>query len=323
MKVRASLLVAVIAASTACKRSHDEPASSAPVVPITPVGKDASAPAPSATDPWAKSSDAKQDPLKRPLFWSIEKDGKTSYLLGTMHMGVDPNTRIPKVVWEKFDQAKTFAMETDLAGGGSLDITLKGKETLRDLLGEAYWKKFEEAVGKDEAQRYLHYKPMIPATVLQMRSLPQTAPMDGVLLGRAMNQKKNIVYLEKLEHQAAMLEKWMTPRALRDMLDDLAEGEQHSKEMFAAYVAGDEQKLIGLAEQERADFKKHGRSEKEYDAQMDDLLYNRNASWIAPIEKLHAEGGGFIAVGAMHLIGKRSVLDLLQHRGFKVTRITP
>jgi uncharacterized protein YbaP (TraB family) len=29
-----------------------------------------------------------------------------------------------------------------------------------------------------------------------------------------------------------------------------------------------------------------------------------------------------VAVGAMHLLGKRSVLDLLQQRGFKVARVT-
>jgi len=61
----------------------------------------------------------------------------------------------------------------------------------------------------------------------------------------------------------------------------------------------------------------------EYDREMDDLLYGRNASWIAPIEQLHAAGGGFVAVGALHLLGPRSVLDLLAHRGYRVTRVAP
>src|SRR5688500_10624373 len=54
-------------------------------------------------------------PLPRPLFWSIEKDGKTSYALGTMHGGVDAHERLPTIVWDKLDAAKTFAMETDTA----------------------------------------------------------------------------------------------------------------------------------------------------------------------------------------------------------------
>lgn len=314
------LVVAVLmAAATGCRKSDE--GHRVPVAPITPTGSDAGAAAAPA-DPWAKG-EAKQDPLAHPLFWSIEKDGKTSYALGTMHMGVDPLTRIPKLVWQKFDQAKTFAMETDLSGSDKLDIKLAGNRTLRDELGEEYWKKLVAALGESDANRFLHFKPMIPATVLSMRGLPQTAPMDGVLVGRAINQKKKIVYLEAIEREAAVLEKWMTVRALKEMIDDLGEGEKHSKEMLAAYIAGDEAKLVSLSDQERDDFKRHGRTDKEYDEQMDDLLYKRNASWIEPIEKLHADGGGFIAVGAMHLIGKRSVLELLRQKGYTITRVTP
>jgi len=314
--VVAALMVAV----SGCKKSDE--GQRLPVTPITPAGSDAGAAPGAAADPWAKG-EAKQDPLKHPLFWSIEKDGKTSYALGTMHMGVDPQTRIPQIVWQKLDQAKTFAMETDLAQSDKLDIRLEGNRTLKDELGDEYWKKLVAAVGESDANRFLHLKPMIPATVLSMRGLPQTAPMDGVLLGRALNQKKQIVYLEAIEKEAAVLEKWMTARALKDMIDDIGEGEKHSKEMLDAYVAGDEAKIVELSDQERGEFKKHGRTDKEYDEQMDDLLYKRNASWIEPIEKLHADGGGFIAVGAMHLVGKRSVLDLLRQKGYQITRITP
>ena len=81
--------------------------------------------------------------------------------------------------------------------------------------------------------------------------------------------------------------------------------------------------MLALSDQERAEWKKFGRSEAEYDRMMDEMLYERNASWIEPIERLHAAGGGFIAVGAMHLVGQRSVLDLLRQRGYKVTRLTP
>jgi uncharacterized protein YbaP (TraB family) len=38
---------------------------------------------------------------------------------------------------------------------------------------------------------------------------------------------------------------------------------------------------------------------------------------------LHAAGGGFVAVGALHLVGPRSVLDVLAHRGYRVTRLAP
>jgi uncharacterized protein YbaP (TraB family) len=93
--------------------------------------------------------------------------------------------------------------------------------------------------------------------------------------------------------------------------------------MLAAYVAGDEPTMLALGDEERTDALHHGYTPAEYDREVDDLLYGRNASWIAPIEQLHAAGGGFVAVGALHLLGPRSVLDLLAHRGYRVTRVAP
>jgi uncharacterized protein YbaP (TraB family) len=300
MKLRtAGLLVAILAASVSCKKA------------------DAPAPRPTQPLPTAK------EPLPHPLFWAVEKDGKTTYVLGTMHMGVDPQARIPELVWRKLDEAPAFAMETDLSKAASLDVMRHDGRTLRADLGDAYWTKLEQALGADTAQRMDHMKPMIPATLISMRGLPETPAMDGALFGRASNEHKKIVFLEPIEREEQVLEKWMDVRALEAMLDDLPAGEQHSKDMLAAYIAGDEAKIQALTDAERADFKKSGRTDAEYDQQMDDLLFARNASWVPELEQLHASGGAFVAVGAMHLIGNRSVLDLLRQRGYKVTRLTP
>ena len=55
---------------------------------------------------------------------------------------------------------------------------------------------------------------------------------------------------------------------------------------------------------------------------MEELLYKRNASWIDAIDELHRADSAIVAVGAAHLIGKRSVLELLSARGYKITRVT-
>ncbi|HUS31495.1 MAG TPA: TraB/GumN family protein [Kofleriaceae bacterium] len=319
MKLRnAGILVALLVAVGACKKSEPQAQKAGSGVAQVTVGSaDGSS---AATDPWAKPKVAK-DPLAKPLFWSLEKDGKTDYILGTMHTGVDPEARLPDIVWKKLDEAKTFAMETNLADAGKLEVLRKDGTSLEDELGPEYWKKLEAAIGVQEASRLRGFKPMIPATLLALRGLPETPPMDGALHGRALNQHKEIVFLEDITAQGSVLEKWMNTKALKDILDDLEIGEKRSKEMLAAYISGDEARIEAISNEEREDFKRHGRSEKEYDEQMEDLLYKRNASWIPILEKIH--GNAFIAVGAMHLIGKRSVLDLLQQQGYKVTRITP
>lgn len=312
MKLRnAGLLAVVLAAAVSCDRGQDR---------ARPTG--ASVAQGGSDDPWSKQEPTKE-PMQRPLFWRLEKDGKTSHLLGTMHLGVDPNTRLPQIVWDKLDAAPAFAMEIDPSQMSAVDLSRTDGKTLRDELGEVYWKKLEDALGAASAKQLLKMKAMIPATMISVRGLPPTPAMDGVLHGRALNQKKKMVYLETLALELEVLEKWMTAQTLKDLLDDIPGTEQRSKDMLAAYLAGDEAKMQAIQDSERADWKKLGRPEAQYDEQMEDLLYKRNASWIDPIDKAHADGGAFIAVGAAHAIGPRSVIELLEQRGYKVTRITP
>jgi uncharacterized protein YbaP (TraB family) len=262
-------------------------------------------------------------PLAHPLLWSAEKDGRTTYLFGTMHTGVDAAARLPPVVWAKLDAARTFAMETDLDDPRAADAVPRAAGSLRDALGDDYWHKLETALGPDAARAVEHLPPMIPAASLSLRGLPTTPQMDRVLSERAAGEHKPIVFLEPASRQLALLARWIDLKALKLMLDELPSGEQHARAMLAAYVAGDERAIGRLSDDERTDALRHGYTAAEYDREMDDLLYGRNASWIAPIEQLHADGGGFVAVGALHLVGPRSVLDLLAHRGYRVTRVAP
>ena len=261
--------------------------------------------------------------LPHPLLWSAEKDGKTTYLFGTMHAGVDAATRLPPIVWNKLDAAPAFAMEADLDDPAAAAAIQPTASSLRDELGDAYWQKLETAIGAATARAVEHLPPMVPAVALSTRGLPSTPAMDKVLSARAVGEHKPIVFLEPATRQLALLGKWLDLRALRMMLDDVPANEQHARAMLAAYVAGDDRKILALGDDERAEALRHGYTAPEYDREMEELLYGRNASWIAAIEKLHDGGGGFVAVGALHLVGPRSVLDLLAQRSYHVARVVP
>ena len=330
MKLDRKVLVIAMFALGACKSTAPDPgpppaAATSPTAPATakpaPAIPAQAQPATPGADPWSKPA-PKKDPLARPMFWSIEKDGKTTFLLGTIHLGVDAETRLPDLVWKQLDAAPTFAMETDLSDGSLMDSFKRTSGTLHEELGPAYWKKLEDALGPQVAKGIDGMKAMVPASVLAMRGMPQTPPMDGILVERAKREHKQIVFLEPASAETAVLEKWMDTRALKEMLDD-TEGPARQTALLDAYLAGDDAKMLALTDDERTEAVKHGYTNAEYDQEMDDLLFHRNASWIGAIEKLHAGGGGFIAVGAAHLIGKGSVLDLLAKRGYKVTRVAP
>jgi len=269
----------------------------------------------------AQPAGRKHDVLPHPLLWAATKDGKTTYLLGTIHVGIDADAQLPDVVFEKLDASPAFAMETDLGDPVLAHLGERASGSLHQDLGPEYWRKLEDVLSPGIARRVDDKKAVIAATLLALKDLPVTAPMDGTLHARAAVKKKRLVYLEPAATEAAVLEEVMDTKMLKSMLDEPAAGSRQLKEMLAAYKAGDADKIAEVNAGERATALAHGFTAAEYDAVMDKLLYRRNASWIAPIEKLHAEGGGFVAVGALHLAGRRSVLELLTARGFTIERV--
>src|SRR5512139_170993 len=179
------MLVSLVGTSACRKAADPKPESQQPQQPsVAKVEGSGSAPGsaesagPAATvDPWQQKA-AKKDPLKAIFFWSAEKDGKTTYFLGTMHMGVEPETRLPQIVWDKLDAAKTFAMEADLSDPKLGDVMMRTKGSLHEDLGDDYWAKLEAAVGP-MAKQMDRLTPMAAAAMMALKDLPKTSPMDG------------------------------------------------------------------------------------------------------------------------------------------------
>ncbi len=314
---RAVVVVTLVAAlGTACKNGPETATGTPAAPPSSPAAADTTA-APANTN--------RADParLPHPLFWSVERDGKATYFLGTMHAGIDAESRLPAIVWRKLDDARTFAMEADLDDPQAASMIRPTASSLRDALGDDYWKKLEAAMGPSVARAIEHMPPLVPAAQLAMRGLPATVAMDKALSARAVSEHKPLVFLEPATRQLAILDKWMDVKALKMLLDELPRTEQRSRAMLDAYVAGDEREIVAISDSEKDAALHHGYTAGEYDQEMNEVLYERNASWIDALEKLHADGGGFVAVGAMHLVGRRSVLELLAAKGYVVSRITP
>jgi uncharacterized protein YbaP (TraB family) len=320
---RAGLIAVIaliaLAAGAACE-PRDRPAQRAPA------GAGSAAAGP-AVDPWSRTAPAPatppREPLRRPLLWTAERAGKTTHFLGTMHVGVDAAAQLPAAVWDRLAAAPALAVETDVSDPALTRIGARASGTLRDDLGPTDWERLEVALTPGVARALSDRTAVVPATLLSVRGLPLTAPMDSVLVTRAKGRGQRIVYLETAASQIALLEKHLDVRALRMMLADLPRVERQAREMLAAYVSGDEQRILALAADQRRDALAFGYTAPEVDGMLDDLLYARNAAWLAAIEQLHASGGALVAVGALHLVGPRSVLALLAERGYRVARVEP
>lgn len=304
-------LVVTAAALVACKR-EPRPAQEAP------------APAPVAADPWVSTTPppAPKPVIAKPFFFSATKGGNTLYLLGTMHIGIDADRQLPSWVMAKLDAGHAFAMETDISDPSVVKLLVRtdGKK-LSDELSPEDWAKLKAALGDQVAEGMNGMKPFAALTTLAMKDLPMTAPMDSVLVARAQAAGKPIVYLEKVEAQLAAIDPFATAADVHALLANQEYSRAQSLQMVKDYTAGDAAALVRLFD-DKTLWLAAGRDPATYGEFLDATLTRRNRSWVAPLEQMAAAGGGFVAVGAAHLVGPNNVPDLLAAAGFTVARVT-
>lgn len=106
------------------------------------------------------------------------------------------------------------------------------------------------------------------------------------------------------DEQIAMLESTM---------DQLASLPKMMDKMLTSWANGTPERLAKMFMMEMGGFET---------AFLDRLLYARNQNWIPPLEGMLADNQeNLVIVGAAHLIGDESVLDLLEEAGYAVERI--
>ncbi|MCP4444446.1 MAG: TraB/GumN family protein [Myxococcales bacterium] len=328
-----SLLLALALATVGCKEkaNKDAPANAAPakaaetkqsvapeakVEAATPPGpgetKDTTANNKEASKP--VNDEAAVATITKPFFYSVTgPEGESGYLLGTMHLGVDAATELPKIVWDALAESKSLTIEANITDiKVAMGLMLPPGQNLRDILGEETWSLLVEKLGESTAKRLLPMKPAAAASAIAIQGIKMTVPMDLALFGRADETGKTIHYLEDAEFQLAMLDKVMTVDTIREMLTNTEATDM--KTMLQTYRAGDAEAL--LKEMEDASALGENGEEK-----LEALLYDRNENWIPKLEELFGQKQAFVAVGAAHLIGPRSVVALLSAKGYSIQRV--
>lgn len=265
-----------------------------------------------------------------PALWVVRDADSTLYLFGTIHMmraGVDwYDERISTA----FDSADELWLETDTAAGlGTvLPVMRYGmdwKGSLASRLGPEYTAKFEALARLMGAQPagFRYMRPWLAA--LTLTTLPMTregfqpaAGIDVQLEGFAARTHKPVRRLETISEQLRIFAD-LPPETeiamLREVIDDGFDGvdETPMADLVETWIEGDEAGLVVLVQTGEL---KPG--SPFYEA----LFTRRNEAWARKIEGIMAGAGtSFFAVGAGHLVGAGSVIELLTQKGFTVERL--
>ncbi len=301
-------------ASSARQSAGPAPLASA----TTPAGSAsaASAPAPSAS----ASATPAAGPKPTPFLWEVKKGTATSWLFGTMHLGTDAEKELHSIVFERLDGARVVVFEADVFDIDPFKAVelamMPPGQSVKDKLSPGRWKNLVDRVGsilmpESSLERF---KPWFLVTLVLQDMLPKTDPMDATLHPRAKKANKEIKFVETLEEQVKMVDKSMDVKLLDDTLGDLPLAERMLLDLASASRAGDVEKLTALSF-DPEEMKKHP-------AMFETLLYERNRRWIPKLVPLLEKGDVFVAVGAAHLLGDKSVNELLVAKGFTIRRVS-
>lgn len=263
-----------------------------------------------------------------PALWKVADEDTTIYLFGTVHAlkpdvqwydaEIDAALRsADTVVTEiKMDPESEAAMQQmALQRGMFTDGT-----TLRSVLDEEQTAKYEAALAGMgiPAATFDPFEPWMAGLTLTMLPLLQkgydpNSGVDKIILGKSGDTAKDA--LETVEFQLGIFDGMPMDQQVEFMIsaaEGAGEAEAMLDKMVAEWVEGDAE---GLADVMNEGMEGEGFAEV--------LLYNRNANWAEWIEsRLETTPGTvFIAVGAGHLAGERSVQDYLAERGIETTRV--
>ncbi|HEV7559655.1 MAG TPA: TraB/GumN family protein, partial [Kofleriaceae bacterium] len=163
--VRVALVMAMVACAAPKPKTEPAKPSLAQLFrepTIDPWRLDRAAPAPISHEPGMIANHLRAEKacpkVTAPYFYSVEKAGKKSVILGTRHIGVGL-AKMPSVVTDRLSAAKLAVLETP--PDNDEPPPDKPGPSLADAVGADQWRHFEELIGHDAAEVAEHAKPSV------------------------------------------------------------------------------------------------------------------------------------------------------------------
>ena len=275
---------------------------------------------------WSASSRAVVAQEKS-LLWQVSRDEKSIFLLGSIHYLRKENYPLNPAILNAFDASKRLVLEIDLnstSAESAQRVTLEkaiyrdGTSLAQNISEETYRLAARRANELGLDMRILN--PMKPwfaaltmvAIKLQQMGLDSRFGVDRYLAERAKGSGKPTAGLETLEFQLSLFDQLSNREQemmLRETVGELERLDKDINDIVKSWFKGDGEQLAGLMLG----------GMREYPELYQKILVERNRRWVGEIERLVQQGSGaMVVVGAAHLLGKDSVVEMLREKGYGV-----
>lgn len=276
----------------------------------------------------AQESSATQE-ASRSCLWEVTSEKGTLFLLGTVHL-LKPGTHAVSPAAEAaFRQARAILFELDIEEAESpasqqmfVRKALLREETLGDKVSPdtlALAKEKIQAMGLP-FDRLRSLKPWSLSLTLSIFKLQTLGfdPKHGVdryYFDKGKQAGKELGALETVEYQWDLFD-GMSDRLQEELLlqtleelDRLGEETEH---LVQAWARGEVDTLVELMQE----------SFEDYPGLYQRLIVERNKNWLVQLKPLLDQPGTtLVVVGALHLVGADSVVELLKEQGYTVKQL--
>ena len=266
----------------------------------------------------------------RHILWAVQGKQNTVYQLGSVHVLRPGDATLPAVAQHAFDDSERLVMEIDLDEPGSDPLAMAAEmqqaallpegQTLHGVLGGDY-ASISARAGKAgfDLESLDAFAPWFVAIALldlelANRGFSAEYGIEQTLAARAIEEHKPIEGLETAAEQFQMLAGMplaQQKRFLMMTLDESAQLDSELGQLLRAWQSGDTETLARLLSTEYEKFPDLYRR----------LTVDRNRAWVVRLAALLDHRDDYlVVVGALHLVGPESVVDLLRKRGYTVTQ---
>jgi uncharacterized protein len=264
------------------------------------------------------------------FLWKVTSpDGREAFLLGSVHVLSKSFYPLSPVIDEAFAASKTLVEEVDLdeMNDPATMIGLVGKAMLPDgqTLDQVVSKETYAAVRSRAEANGLplpmlqRMKPWMVAVALTAAEVSKAGfdsklGIDQHFFDQAKAAGMPRRALETAAYQFDRLDglsSTLQETSLKAMLADIDAQAKNIETLATAWRGGDTATLEQLLME--------GFSDAPEIAER--LLYERNRNWVAPVERCLSENARcFVVVGAAHLVGRGSLIELLRDRKHTVVQ---
>ncbi len=255
-----------------------------------------------------------------PLLFKAQKASQTLYLFGTVHVGSKSQQAISQQVEMAIKQSDALVLEAKL--GGNIDFPNLVELPVKDVLTNDELAQLNEIASQNKLN--IDMLKALPswqaALVLQQHVF---AALDFHAEFGVEHQLSNWAQLHALPVKGL--------ESLQFQIDLLADQPQGGKQMLLQsieewpYTENNIQCLIkSWSHGDIANLEAMLQIDSDNDDFYQRFLIDRNQKWVRSLvtSSEYQNGTFFIAVGALHLVGKESVVALLKQEGFSIEQIS-